>query len=104
MQYLKGKHFLNEFEDGFRFGKIVEADEEYIVVKNFTPGDVPDTGMFIYSLFQITQELIGDEHSIPAWRFFDTEQELMTYIAWKGEIEANMDDDENGVVVPIRGN
>ena len=76
------RSILHDREDYYRTGKIVEANDTYVLIEWDVQGEigVPLHMMQVVSLDEISDSYIGDGH-IPAWQIFASAEELKSYLA-----------------------
>lgn len=104
MIHLKGKFFLQDAGEYFRTGEIIESDGTYVYFKydSQKQNSCPVRQATVLSVFEIAKSTIDEEGEMPSWSFFDSREELQKYMNWLNSPSKN-EDEEDTVVVPIRG-
>lgn len=104
MNFLKGKFFVNDCGSFYRKGEIVEATDEYVLLKFFNNKDQHDMTRpsHIISLNEIANTIIEEVNRYPAWSFFDTKESMEGFVRFMDAPTEN-EEDKDAVVVPIRG-
>jgi hypothetical protein len=105
MKSLKGKFAMVDLGPIFRTGEIVDANDEYILIKyDFQKKcDEPVMTGHIVSMDEIASAVCGDApDDMPAWSFYDSREDLNSHLNWLQSPSEEEDGDKH-VVVPIRG-
>jgi hypothetical protein len=83
MTMLKGKHIIHDEDETYRTGQIVDADQQYALIREDFMKDLegPSYMMRLVSLDEIANSFV-DNGARPEWQIFNSKEELDAYINW----------------------